>query len=265
MSASGRAWTFEDGTFRDGAQVSALDRGFRFGMSVFETLAIWKGQALFEKEHLQRLRHACDAAGFAFPESLAVKNLLPLPNGTLRFYVTAGEGRFLEPVSRPRTYAIFDETVFPGMDEIERGARVVLSRAPMPSVLGGHKTGNYWPHVQALGEARRENHDEALVLNAQGALVSAAMANVFLVSRGVVRTPAREMGARDGVVRDWVCRQLPVEETLLSVDDVENADECFLTNSRLGVMPVVEISGRRLPGRSMANHLASLYREKVLA
>ncbi len=245
--------------------MSALDRGFRFGMSVFETLAIWKGQALFEKEHLLRLRDACEAAGFSFPEKLTPQTLLPLPDGTLRFYVTAGEGGFLEPVSHPRTYAIFDETVFPGEEDIRRGARVLLCRAPMPSVLGGHKTGNYWPHVQALAEARREQCDEAIVLNAQGAVVSAAMANVFLVSGGRVRTPAREMGARDGVVRDWVCRHTPVEETLLSVDDLENADECFLTNSRLGVMPVTELAGRRLPGRAIADHLASVYREEVLA
>lgn len=238
------------------------DRGFRYGMSVFETLAVFRGCKLFVEEHLQRLQRACAAAEFSFPADLAVAlAALSCDNGMLRIYVTAGDGVFSHPADAVRTYALFDSMSFPPTDG---HFRTTLSRAPLACVLGGWKTGNYWPHVQALTAAKKQGFDEALVFNAGGALVSAAMANVFLVRDGRVLTPATDLGARDGVVRDWVLRHRPVEESQLAPEDLETADECFLTNSRIGVMPVTEIDGRHLPSRKTGTALATLYREEIL-
>ena len=55
-----------------------------------------------------------------------------------------------------------------------------------------------------------------------------------------------------------------VDDCLLSLEDVNQADECFLTSSRLGVMPVAEIEGRSMPSRNRGEALAALYREKIL-
>ena len=57
---------------------------------------------------------------------------------------------------------------------------------------------------------------------------------------------------------------MPVDESILAVEDIRVADECFLTNSRLGVMPVAAIEGRCLPSRSRGAALAAFYREKFL-
>ena len=81
---------------------------------------------------------------------------------------------------------------------------------------------------------------------------------------GRLLTPATDSGARDGVVRDWVLRQRPAEESQLAPEDLESADECFLTNSRIGVMPVTEIDGRRLPSRKTGDALATVYREEIV-
>ncbi|HEY5814476.1 MAG TPA: hypothetical protein VIT23_17705, partial [Terrimicrobiaceae bacterium] len=64
-----RAWTLIDGAFREGAAVPVTDRGFRYGMSVFETLAIRGGKILFLREHLAALDAACAAAGFPLPKA----------------------------------------------------------------------------------------------------------------------------------------------------------------------------------------------------
>ncbi|MEI6338900.1 MAG: aminotransferase class IV, partial [Verrucomicrobiota bacterium] len=243
MSAP-RAWTLSGGVFREGAAVPVTDRGFRHGMSVFEAVAVYRGRLLFAEEHLQRLQRACAAAEFSFPAELSsALSALSCADGMLRLYVTAGDGNPGDPC---RTYALFDRADFPAADA---RFRLALSRAPLACVLGGWKTGNYWPHVQALTAAKKQGFDEALVFNAQGALVSAAMANVFLVCNGRLHTPALSLGARDGVVRGWVLRHLSVEESQLAPEEIENAEECFLTNSRIGVMPVGEIDGRLLPSR----------------
>jgi branched-subunit amino acid aminotransferase/4-amino-4-deoxychorismate lyase len=79
-----------------------------------------------------------------------------------------------------------------------------------------------------------------------------------------LRTPAANIGVRQGVVRQWITRMTPVREDRISLDDISAAKECFLTNSRIGVMPVSHIQGRALPSRSTAETLAGLYRERIL-
>lgn len=261
MSAS-RLWTLIDGVFQEGGSVPVSDRGFRYGMSVFETVAIRAGRMLLWPDHLDRLDRACAAAGFVRPGVQTWPEVRDLPDGMLRVYVTAGDGG---PLARPagcRVYALYDEAPFPSPGDT---MQVVISRAPLSPDLGGWKTGNYWARVQAFAEARKQGADEALVFNPQGALISAAMANVFLVDAGRVKTPALSMGARDGAVRNWLMNRIPVEETLLTLEDVEKAGECFVTNSRLGVMPVTAIEGQALSSRQTGEALAALYREEIFS
>lgn len=263
MSGS-HAWTLSGGSFRPGAEIPLTDRGFRYGMSVFETIAVRRGVLLFWDAHIRRLRAACAAAGFPADLPDACDAILPLPDGMLRIYVTAGDGSPVQPAEGCRTYALFDAMTMPSEEDCRRGYAVTQSRAPVAAVLGGWKTGCYWPRIQALSVARQEGFDEVLVADGQGALVSAAMANVFVVREGILRTPAPGCGARDGVVRDWVRSRAAAEESLLTFDDLDAAEEIFLTNSRIGVMPVASLDGRPLASRTRANALAELYREEIL-
>ncbi len=257
------SWTLVEGIFREGGTVPISDRGFRYGMSVFETIAVRGGRWLLADAHLERLARACQAAGFSAPAISELPAAELLPDGMLRVYVTAGDGVPSALATNSRTYALFDDAAFPSAEDIAKGWQVAVSRAPLGVELGGWKTGNYWSRVQAFTEARRSGCDEALVFNSQGALMGAAMANVFLVTEGRIFTPAQSMGARDGAVRHWLKTRIPVEEALLTLEDVANAGECFLTNSRLGVMPVAVIEGRMLPSRKTGETLAVQYREEI--
>jgi branched-subunit amino acid aminotransferase/4-amino-4-deoxychorismate lyase len=259
-----RAWTLVDGAFREGAALPLTDRGFRYGMSVFETLAVREGKILFLSQHLAALEIACAEAGFHAEKAEALSGLEGLPDGMLRIYVTAGDGTALSPADACRTFAFFESAEFPRSGDVLRGIRIGISRTPIVSVLGGWKTGNYWQHVQALAAARENGFDDVLVLDVQRAVISASMANVFFVFGEVLRTPPVRIGARQGVVRAWIKEMTPVDENLISFDDIKQADECFLTNSRLGVMPVAELEGRWLPSRNRGEALAALYRERVL-
>ena len=262
-----RTWTFVDETFVPEAVLPVTDRGVRYGMSVFETIAVRAGEPLFIQEHLQRLAEACRAAEFIFPEKLseiAIRALLTeTTDSVLRIYVSAGDGHPSAPVTASRTFLMLEETTFPSELELAHGWRVILSRVPFPAILGGWKTGNYWSSVQALQEAKREGGQEAIVLNAQGAVISASMGNVFFVKQGRLITPPLIMGARDGVLRSWVMQQSVVEEELLSVDDLGEMEECFITNSRIGVMPVSTLAESLLPSREHGLKLSLLYRESI--
>jgi branched-subunit amino acid aminotransferase/4-amino-4-deoxychorismate lyase len=259
-----RAWTLVEGSFREGADVPVADRGFRYGMSVFETFAVRGGRILFLEQHLAALECACEAAGFRFRKVDSLGNLGALPDGLLRIYVTAGDGISPRAESGHHTFAFFEPAEFPNAEDVARGARVSLQRAPIQPVLGGWKTGNYWQNIMALTTARENGFDETLIVNIRGVVISAAMANVFFVMNGVLQTPAAEAGARHGIVKGWVEEMTSVAETLPSPKDVNEAEECFLTNSRLGVMPVSEIDGRCLPSRKTGEALAALYGERIL-
>jgi branched-subunit amino acid aminotransferase/4-amino-4-deoxychorismate lyase len=257
------AWTLVEGSFREGADVPVSDRGFRYGMSVFETVAVRNGRMLFLEEHLAALSAACTAAGFQAEKVDAINELADLPDGLLRIYVTAGDGVLTGSASPQRTFAYFEPVEFPGRREITCGFRLGVTPTPFVTVLGGWKTGNYWPNVRALSLARENGFDETLIVNIERVVISAAMANVFFLIEGILQTPAADQ-VRQGVVRQWITRMTPVREGRLSLEDISAAEECFLTNSRLGVMPVSHIEGRPLPSRSTGEAFAGLYRERIL-
>jgi len=255
------AWRFQSGSWEGAPSLPLDDRAFRYGMSVFETIAVAGGRPLFLDEHLDRLRRAAHARGWRkdfVPEGLPDFPRGQEATGVLRIYLTAGPGGAGDPLSGS-LFALFEDvgvgTEFPPL-------RVVSSSAPYLPGPGGWKTGNYWQNVDALGFARSTGADDALLFNPAGCLVSASMGNAFLEIGGTWKTPAIETGARDGVVREWVIKNLPVEEALLDANSVALAAACFVTNSRIGIRPVRELDGRALPADVAA--LQRLYREQVL-
>ena len=213
----------------------------RYGMSVFETIAVREGRALLLEAHLRRLEQAA-ASCQCVPQPLPRFDFSTLGTGLLRFYLTAGEGAPEAPFEGT-AYALFDEAEV-GWNLL--ALRVAMSAAPYLPRPGGWKTGNYWQNIDALADARRRGCEEALVFNPAGMLVGAAMANVFLQIDGSWATPALETGARDGAVRGWVLGTLAAAEEMLDADALRHCTAAFLTNSRIGICPVAELDGRPL-------------------
>ena len=231
---SGSAWETVE-------SVPLADRGFRYGMSVFETIAVVAGRPLLFGEHLERLRLAAGTCGLDLPP-LPEFDFSRLSTGMLRFYVTAGAGAPGDA---------FEGNVYALFEQAEAGwnlsaLRVMSCAAPYLPRPGGWKSGNYWQNIEAMGLAKRAGCDEALLFNPAGMLVGAAMANVFLQIDGKCITPALETGARDGAVRSWVLSHLGVEEGILESRDVARSSAAFLTNSRIGIRSVRELDGRPL-------------------
>lgn len=259
-----RAWSWEGGAFVPCDGLPLSDRGFRYGMALFESLRVFQGRPLFLEEHVRILREACQQREFAVPE-VAIRAIPGLfdqagMEGFARIYVTAGEGGVLSPVAECRTLVLLEDRPW----QTKVAARVSLSSDAHIPVFGGLKTANYWPHIDALQRAARRGFEETLLFNEHAELVSAAMANVFLVRGGVIRTPATACGARAGVLRGWIARREPVRECSLFLKDVLEAEEIFLTNSWIGILPIAEVEGRALPSQACATRLAASYQSEVL-
>jgi 4-amino-4-deoxychorismate lyase len=112
--------------------------------------------------------------------------------------------------------------------------------------LAGIKHLNRLEQVLARAEWSDPAIAEGLMLDQSSRLIEGTMSNVFLVRGGVVYTPRLHRCGVAGIVRELVLQRLaaecaPVREADLTLDDVSAADEVFLTNSLIGIWPVLKI------------------------
>jgi branched-subunit amino acid aminotransferase/4-amino-4-deoxychorismate lyase len=257
------SWLWSGSEFAPCETVPISDRGFRYGMSVFESLRIRNRKPLFLREHCSRLKAALAETGFqvVLPSAKEIGSLLStIPfEGFARLYVTAGDGEPSAPGDRGRMYLFVE----PRARVKKRSYRLAISPTPHAPPFAGLKTGNYWANVAAWQRARAAGSDEALLFNPEGALVSACMANVFLIRDGGLLTPPTGDGARSGVIRDWVMRQWAVREVRITRHDLASTNEIFLTNSWIGVMPVSSLEGSPLRGSGIAGQLRVEYETEI--
>lgn len=251
-SSTLRTWAWTGATFEPATGVPFTDRGFRYGMAIFESIAIRRG-AEFLDEHIARLQLAAVKCGWpvdidALAGAAALIQELPAPSFA-RIYITAGDGAPAAPVTFPRVFLLSE----PRSSDLPNNYRVTLHPAPFLPAKPGIKTANYWPNIDAYTQARAYGCDEALLFNAAGELVSASMANVFAFIGGELITPPLSTGARPGVVREWVMRRQQVSERIISAGDLATASELILTSSWIGIMPVRALNDRPLTTRISEN------------
>jgi branched-chain amino acid aminotransferase len=260
------AWV--DGSWHDDAAtapVSVLDHGLLYGDGVFEGIRFYAGTAFLLAEHLRRLRASArcllldvppDDAELAELCREAIRRF-GAPDGYLRLVVTRGRGALgVSPhtCERPTVILIAAPLTLYPAGLCERGIDVITAsvRRAAPDALPPQiKSLNYLTSVLASMEARARGAHEALLLNAAGEIAECTADNVFLVSRGVVRTPPASAGGLRGITRDHVIGLLRadgarVEETTLVPTDAWTADEAFLTGTGAEVVPIARIDGRAL-------------------
>lgn len=246
-----KSWQWRDHEFAPCESVPLSDRGFRYGMSVFESLRVHQSEPQFLDAHLDRLRHACVRRNLPYdPRAMnAVENTLRASgmNGFARMYVTAGDGAITAATSDSRIFLFIESRIRPAATAWE----IEVSPEILGSAFAGDKTGNYWVNVAALQWAHSNGKHEALLFNHHAQLVSACTANVFLVHDSRIRTPSTKCGARAGVIREQLMERIAVEECPLSMEDVHTADEIFVTNSWVGVASVASVGPRQMPSRDV--------------
>lgn len=259
LPASPGCWQWKEGAFSPCNSLTLWDRGFRYGMALFETIAVRNGCARFVREHLESFVRACHGRGWALPTILEPHSD-PMPtNGILRLYCTAGEGTLESPITKPGLYCLWEPQEF----NLKESYRLHVHAAPHQPLFGGLKTANYWAHIEALSQARANGCDEALLFSNNGLLISASMANVFVLIDGTLHTPEESCGPRKGVIRQWVHARRHVEPSRLTRADLNAAQEIFVTNSRIGIMPVSAFAQRPMASTLFASELRNEYERAI--
>jgi branched-chain amino acid aminotransferase len=242
------------------AAISVFDHGLLYGDGIFEGLRFYQGKTFMLEAHLQRLQTSADAIGLEMPYSLeqieqAIEQLIDAyssDSGYLRLVVTRGVGNLgLDPQKccRPSLFIIADQIAV--MDVNEQGQGVSLHvahtrRTPARCLDPKIKSLNYLNNILARIEANRAGMDEALMLNLEGYVSEGSVDNIFIVSDGELLTPPLEDGMLEGITRAVIIdvarsAGISCHETSLRVDDLQQAQECFLTGTGAELIPVRQI------------------------
>lgn len=214
-----------------------LDEGYQFGLGFFETIAIEENRPVFLTEHLERLNHSLQE--FHITKTISPEEISDylgtgsFPHHALKLMVSA-ENTLM--TIRPNPYT--DEQYKKGF---------LLDYSPVlrneTSPLVSHKSMNYGDCILEKRRAASLGLNELLFLNSKGQICEGTISNVFFVKKGQIYTPHSSCGLLPGVMRRYILEHYPVNECILTPADIDSMEECFVTNSLMGIMPVRQLAG----------------------
>jgi D-alanine transaminase len=247
------------------ARISPFDRGFLFGDGIYDVTPSYSGKMVGFNLHLERMKNGLKEIGFTDPvlsdsewheiaENLITRN--EPDNMGIYFHVSRGnEGRRFHGFptdTKPTVFGMIIE-IDPHPEVPDRrtkqGLKAVTSedlRWRRCNVKSTALLGN----VLHFQKGYEQGQNETILYNDRGELTEASQSNVFIVKDGVVITPPLDNQLLPGISRHIALASLradgsiPVEERVVLMDEVRNADEVWITNSSKHIGPIVELDGK---------------------
>ena len=237
-------------------QFDVADRAFSYGDGIFETINVIEGRIPLWKYHLQRIEKSCHKLSINVDQVLCqIEDFLQQnifsdrDSKTLKIIISRGctARGYGAPSDLEANWYAF---IFPKacakksstgaeLDQILTVSHVTLASQPL---LAGVKHLNRLEQVLAKQALNNSDYSDALMLDQDGNVVETIMANVFWVKDGVIYTPELTQQGVEGVVRSWMMDQdTPYEIGRYPLEDLLSADECFITNSLMGVKSIAGI------------------------
>jgi len=237
------------------ASVSVTDGGFLYGAGLFETMRSCNGVVFSLKDHLDRLFFSAASLSIKTYDRKYITDAIykvlkanKLTDARLRLTITSG------PMSQPDeqrkpTLLIAATQLQPYPPEYyKKGVLIVMCpfRQNTAEPTYGHKTTSYLPRMLALQYAHQRRAAEALWFTVDNRLAEGCISNVFLVKNSALYTPPIETPVLAGVARKTVCviavkNSIKLIEKALYISDCLGADEIFLTNVIMQIMPVSSV------------------------
>ncbi len=226
-----------------------LDDGFLYGRGVFETIRIHE-RPVFWDEHLARLNDGLSKLKIRPPIDpdawLDQVMSLPIRHCVLKIAVSPAnillQTREL-PKSLPDSY------------------RLTFSNNPLPAdpLLSSCKSLNYLAYLLAYENAAQNGFDDAILTNAAGQITETSRANLFFIKNNRLYTPDLSCGLLNGIIRQWLMQNYPVQTGQFNLEEIIAADAGFVTNSIIGIMPIKSIGEKQLALSSMVSQISQSY------
>ena len=251
-------------------RLSTLDRGFLYGDGLFETFRTYTKKPFRLEDRITRLSNSAKTLDIPFRftiqqikeiiDQLIVRN--NLEDAYVRMTLSRGFGSndFIQTGNCAPTFAIHTKplVVYPA-SLYKTGVPLITSsiRKSVTCPLSSHKTLNFLTNYLIKKDAVKKGFHDALVLNTNSHVAECAVSNIFIVEKNSVITSSLKANILPGITRKIIlelCKEnnIHASEELFSIKRVLRADEVFITNSLMEVMPVSKIDtqsiGRLIPG-----------------
>jgi branched-chain amino acid aminotransferase len=252
------------------ALLPVSNRGFSYGDGFFESMRISNGKLPLLNGHWNRLERACKLLHIQVPENLNRKSFeryaleLATKNGfknaRIRFQgFRMGEGRYAPEQSNLGWSMVCQPTESPEykLNSVGLHVEVCRSHTINPAPQSSFKSSNSLPYVLGGIYAATNHLDDCFLLDSDGFIAEATGSNVFILRGEQLITPDLSNGGVPGVMRSVVLDQavqigLTTSESLINIEDVLEADECFLTNAAKGIQWVGAVGKKRYYKRCSA-------------
>jgi len=251
------------------AKISVFDHGFLYGDGIYETLRAYNGVVFMLDEHIRRLQSSAEKIRLSInksPEEIrsAIYRTLRasnLKNAIIRITVSRGKGRTgLDPDLCPIPTFVIMAQRFHGYPDkyYKEGIKLIIAntrRNHRGAIDPSIKSLNFLNNILAKIEAKDRGAFEAIMLNIKGFLTEGTVSNLFFIKNNILYTPSPASGILEGITRRVIIdlakeEGLEVREGLYRKDKLYTADEVFISNTSMEIMPVRKVDDQefRVPG-----------------
>jgi len=253
---------------------SPLAHGLHYGTGVFEGIRAYAtpdGAAVFRlRDHLERMQRGCDALGlqFSIPEfeaaTLAVLRANKHRDAYVRplcVYARGGLGLDVEVLSADVLVASLPWKPHLGSERV-RLTHSPFRRNTAAAIPPLKLCGAYVNSILAKREATSRGFNEALFTDTAGQVVECTGENVFMVKGGRV-TAVEHPDALPGITRATLIELAGAESRPVSLEELADADEVFLTGTSAEVAQVGWLDQREFGDNPATLELRRLYQRVV--
>ena len=235
-----------------------FDLGFQAGIGAFETIAVYNKKPLFLSEHIRRLNDALVFLGIQ--KTITVDPLL-------NYIAKTQQKTYALKIMVSEKNTIIKKRVNPYLKSplyIE-GAKLkyssILKNETSP--LTYHKTLAYSQNLLEKQKATKEGVLDFIFCNTKGFIAEGSICNIFFIKDNNIFTPSVNSGLLSGIVRAYIISKYTVKEQLISKEFILGVDECFITNSLMGIMPIKVLDNKIFTIRKQTNSIMKEYKNMI--
>lgn len=235
-----------------------LDEGYSFGLGLFETILLYKGEPVFLDEHLVRINKAIIDLGLNI-DKLEKDEVFQYLNNNKNTFEYEGLKIVLSEKNRlflKREYTYIEK-------DYQKGFSLNISkvRRNESSIFTFHKTLNYGDNILEKRKSKKLGYDEPIFLNSKNQITEGATSNIFVVVEDKIYTPKLSCGLLNGIVRQYIISNYDVIESGIDLEFLNNTDEIFLTNSLFGIMPVNNLEKKVFKSQEISKNILQNYKK----
>ena len=245
------------------ARISPMDRGFLFGDGIYEVVPSYDGRVVGFAPHMARMQDGLDAIEIQLQvdheqwRAIAAELIERNGGGNLGIYYHVSRGAdsqrnhaYPQGIA-PTIYAFaFEIPPAPIPDKAAATCYTVSTAEDLRWKRCNIKSTALLGNVMHYQQGHAQGHNETLLYNQDRELTEAAACNLYVVKNGIVATPLLDHQKLPGITRLMLLEilrrdgSIAVQERVVGLDELDNADEVWLSSSSKEIAPVIEIDGR---------------------